>query len=205
MSKHNEGRRDALKILGAIGGTCAHPFTANELYGQQAPVSPPERVHQHPGPPERPPAVPGRVKPGFFTDTEFDVIIRLADMIIPETDTPGALGAGVPAYIDSVVGGNKELQGIVRPGLRLLDEMCGTQHGGPFLKLEAEQQARVLDALAAAGDRKAPAEAIGRFFRAVKNLTADGYYTSQVGLLDELGYQGNTVLGKFPEAQIAEH
>ena len=32
----------------------------------------------------------------------------------------------------------------------------------------------------------------------IKNLTADGYYTSRAGLLEELGYSGNTVLGAFP-------
>jgi gluconate 2-dehydrogenase gamma chain len=44
-----------------------------------------------------------------------------------------------------------------------------------------------------------------RFFRLVKNLTADGYYTSRVGLLDELGYAGNTALAKFPVCSVPEH
>jgi hypothetical protein len=205
MSKHSEGRRETLKILGAIGGTCAHPFTANELYGQQAPVVPPQHVHQQAGPPERPPAVPSRPKPGYFTEAEFDVVIRVADLIIPETDTPGATGAGVPAYIDSVVGGNKELQGIVRPGLRLLNDLCRKQHGASFVELSEEQQVQLLDPWADAADRQAQDHPGGRFFRAIKNLTADGYYTSYVGLVEELNYKGNTVLGKFPEAVIPEH
>ena len=36
-----------------------------------------------------------------------------------------------------------------------------------------------------------------RFFRLIKNLTADGYYTSRVGLLEELGYLGNTFRRAF--------
>lgn len=44
-----------------------------------------------------------------------------------------------------------------------------------------------------------------RFFRLVKNLTADGYYTSRVGLLDELGYSGNTALARFPGCPVPEH
>src|SRR5918992_3958321 len=140
---NDESRRDALKILGAIGGTCAFPFSANELYGQQAPVTPPKQVHQHAGPPERPVAVPGRVKPGYFSDTEFEVISKLAELIIPATDTPGALEAGVPAYIDSVVGANKELQAIFRPGLVALDEKSRREHGEPFIKLSNEQQIAV--------------------------------------------------------------
>ncbi len=42
------------------------------------------------------------------------------------------------------------------------------------------------------------------FFRLVKNLTADGYYTSRVGLLEELGYAGNTALARFPACAVPE-
>jgi glucoside 3-dehydrogenase (cytochrome c) hitch-hiker subunit len=44
-----------------------------------------------------------------------------------------------------------------------------------------------------------------RFFRLIKNLTADGYYTSRVGLLEELGYAGNTALARFPGCSVPEH
>src|SRR4051794_31561369 len=125
MSIHDEGRRETLKILGAIGSTCAYPFGANELYGQQAPVTPPREVHQHAGPPQRPTAVPGRVKPGYFSEQQFEIISRMADLIIPATSTPGAIEAGVPAYIDSVVGANKQLQEICGPGLTALDKRSG--------------------------------------------------------------------------------
>ena len=37
-----------------------------------------------------------------------------------------------------------------------------------------------------------------RFFRLIKNLTADGYYTSRVGLLEELGYIGNKYRPRLP-------
>lgn len=43
-----------------------------------------------------------------------------------------------------------------------------------------------------------------RLFRLLKNLTADGYYTSRVGLIEELGYSGNTMLGRFPSCSIPE-
>jgi hypothetical protein len=204
MSEHEQGRREALKIIGAISGSCAYPFGANELYGQQVPVSPPKQVHQHAGPPERPVAVPGRTKPGYFSDPEFEVISRLADLVIPETETPGALAAGVPAYIDSVVGGNTELRSILRPGLRALDQRSHAGYGKTFLALTEEQQISVLSPWAEAADKQVRDEG-ARFFRAVKNLTADGYYTSQIGLIQELGYKGNTALERFPEAVVPEH
>jgi gluconate 2-dehydrogenase gamma chain len=44
-----------------------------------------------------------------------------------------------------------------------------------------------------------------RLFRLIKNLTADGFYTSRIGLLQELGYTGNTALARFPECSVREH
>ena len=50
-----------------------------------------------------------------------------------------------------------------------------------------------------------PADVPVGFFRLLKNLTADGYYTSRVGLVDELGYKGNTALPQFPSCTVPEH
>jgi gluconate 2-dehydrogenase gamma chain len=205
MSVPDESRRETLKILGAIGGTCAFPFSANELYGQQQPVTPPKQVHQHAGPPERPVAAKGRVKPGYFSEPDFAVVSQLAELIIPATDTPGAIGAGVPAYIDSVVGANKELQSIFAPGLVALNEKSRSVHGRGFLELNNEQQIELLTPWSDAVDKGRLDDAGTRFFRAIKNLTADGYYTSHTGLVEELEYKGNTVLGRFPEASVPEH
>jgi len=43
------------------------------------------------------------------------------------------------------------------------------------------------------------------FFRLIKNLTADGYYTSRVGLLEELGYSGNKYMPGFSRCTVPEH
>ena len=71
--------------------------------------------------------------------------------------------------------------------------------------MKEEQQIAVLTPWADAADKQLRDHEGGRFFRAVKNLTADGYYTSQAGLMQELGYKGNTALDRFPEATIPEH
>ncbi len=188
MSDHDESRRETLKIIGAIGGTCAFPFASNELYGQEVtPVTPPQQVHQHAGPPQRPPVVAGPVKPGYFSEKDFQVISRIADLIIPNTDTPGAVAAGVPAYIDAVVGASKPLQEIYRAGLAL------------FLHSSKSEDALLAEW---SESREGPG---AKFFQVMKNLTADGYYTSYTGLIEELGYKGNTVLAAFPVSTIQEH
>ena len=171
-----QSRREALKIIGAVGVTCAFPFSANELFGQHVHALGPEPEHV--------------TQPSFFTPVQFQLVSCLAELIIPTTDTPGAVGAGVPQYIDLVVNEDPKLQAVIREGLDHLDK-------SGFLQLAAAQQVEALTALSHADDPS--------FFQAIKNLTADGYYTSRVGLLEELGYNGNAYLAAFPAFTIAEH
>jgi gluconate 2-dehydrogenase gamma chain len=198
-----ETRREALKIIGAVGVTCAFPFSANELYGQH--VHQPEQLSQE----EVKPGAPFELK--FFTQTQFQVISRLADLIIPPTDTPGAVAAGVPNYIDLVVNEDPKLQSIFQQGLRRLDAIAETQFGSSgFSQLTEARQVEILASLSEAADqqksgRKIKVSGDAVFFETIKNLTADGYYTSRIGLLQELGYTGNAALSAFPEFSIAEH
>ncbi|MGH9721672.1 MAG: gluconate 2-dehydrogenase subunit 3 family protein [Bryobacteraceae bacterium] len=180
-------RRESLKIIGAIGTTCAFPFAADELYGQ----------HAHP-PANAETPVPR--SPRFFSGGQWDILTRLTDLIIPPTGTPGAAAAGVPQYIDDVVTANREHQRRFQEGLAWLESESATRFKLPFLKLTEDQQIALLQPLSDAVDAKeAKLTPEAQFFRVLKNMTADGYYTSRIGLVDELGYRGNTVLPKFPE------
>jgi hypothetical protein len=78
-----ETRRENLKILAAISATCAFPFSADELFGQQG-IQPVAK---------------------FLTEDELKLISRISDLIIP-----GSISARVPYYIDYVVAGNQGLQ-----------------------------------------------------------------------------------------------
>lgn len=196
-------RRETLKIVGAIGSTCAFPFAANELYGQQ------EQSHAGHAPQVKAAELPKA--PSFFTPAEFAVVTRLADLIIPATGTPGAVAAGVPLYIDMVVGRNPQAQKLYRAGLQWFDKDCRARLGKTFIDLDEAQQIAVLTPLCEAADAEVDAPAgSGRagqgrrrppgvaLFKAVKSMTADGFYTSKEGLIDELGYRGNSVLSEFP-------
>lgn len=191
MHESEDTRRGALKIIGAIGTTCAFPFAADELYGQ----------HTHPA---NSAEAPLPTKPQFFNAEQFAIIARLADLIIPATDTPGALAAGAHFYVDMVVGQNANLQENLRKGLALLDQQSRDQFQKPFVELTESQQISMLtpwSELSDAGKRETLGPA---FFYSLKGLVADGYYTSRTGLLDELGYRGNTVLSEFPSC-VPEH
>jgi len=190
----SEDRREALKIIGAIGATCAFPFSADELYGQ----------HAHPAA-----QAPLPARPRFFSQPEMETVTRMADLIVPATETPGAVAAGVPAYIDLVVSGNRAAQRLYREGLQWLDGESSRRHRKRFVELSEEEQVALLEPLCRESDQLAPAGEVEaglavKFFRAVKSMTADGYFTSRIGLVDELGYRGNTVLAEFPSC-IHEH
>lgn len=182
-------RRDALKIIGSISATCAFPFAADELYAQH------EGTH---GVPAGQAALP---EPKYFSKEEFATVAAMAERIIPTTDTPGAIAAGVPAYIDFVVGRNPAQQKTMKAGLAWLKKQT---RGKAFAELSEKEQLAILLPLCArcdAGETKGVGE---KFFKAVKSLTADGYWTSKAGMGDTLGFKGNAILGTYPEC-LHEH
>ncbi len=193
MPSYSSDRRSVLKIFGAIGATCAYPFASDELFGQTAPP------HHHPG-------MPAAAAGHFLNETDFKTISRMTDLTISETDTPGAIGAGVPNYIDMVISRNLDHQTIVADGLRWLDAEARRINGKPFIELDEQRQLSVLEPLCEAADANPahPARTVG-FFALIKSLTADGYYTSKAGLIDELGYSGTTARPTSPACGDTKH
>src|SRR5215475_12193173 len=120
-------RRESLKIIGAIGATCAFPFSADELYGQHVHAT----AEQKPAEPYRPKALNAR---------EFEIVSQIAERIIPATDTPGAIGAGVPEYIDRVVAANPEHKKRLAPGLAWLKKDSSRRFRKKFVELSEAQQ-----------------------------------------------------------------
>jgi hypothetical protein len=181
-----------LKIIGAIGATCAYPFAGDELFGQT--LAP----HEH---------SPASANPGtrFFNDHDFQIISRISELIIPASDTPGAIGAGVPEYIEIVIARDTDQQLLAADGLRWLDSEAGRLASDKkFVELREEQQLSILEPLCEAADANSNIARNVQFFALIKRLTADGYYTSKIGLIDELGYKGNTARGSFPDC-VHEH
>jgi hypothetical protein len=187
MASYSSDRRQVLKLFGAISATCTYPFAGDELYGQT--------VHEHPLPQS-----PGR----FFNEADFNTIARITDLIIPPTQTPGAILAGVPEYIDLIISRESQHQSVVADGLRWLDSQAKTLGAGHFLELEERAQLSILEPLCEAADTNRTQPRNVEFFALLKRLTADGYYTSRIGLIDELGYKGNAVRASYPEC-VHEH
>jgi hypothetical protein len=140
----------------------------------------------------------------FLNDADFKTVARIADLIIPPTETPGAIQAGVPEYIDLVISRDENQQALLADGLRWLDVQAKEQSSDRFLELDERSQLAILEPLCAAADAEKPHARTVQFFALLKRLTADGYYTSKIGLIDELGYKGNAVRSGYPEC-VHEH
>jgi hypothetical protein len=129
----------------------------------------------------------------FFTPDEMATITILGDIIIPKDEISGSASeAGVPAFIEFIVKDMPEHQIPMRGGLRWLDLQSLTQFGMAFRDCPHDQQMQLVDEIAWPEKAK-PGMAQGvAFFNLMRNLTASGFYTSQIGVKD-MGYVGNTV------------
>ena len=90
-------------------------------------------------------------------------------------------------------------------GLAWLDTQSQRDAGAPFAKASAAHQTALLTALST---NKAPsaAEQVGvDFFKAIKSLTVTGYYTSEIGMREEMGDDGNMFFMEFKGCTHAEH
>jgi hypothetical protein len=128
-------------------------------------------------------ANPAGYKLQFFSTDEHRALDRLTEMILPATArSGGASAAHVADFIDLVVANSgPEVQKRWRTGLAAF--------AGP-------DPAALLDR--AASEEKAPATVAGHFFVELKRMTIHAYYTSEIGLSQELGSLGPQVLPAFP-------
>jgi gluconate 2-dehydrogenase gamma chain len=128
----------------------------------------------------------------FFTESEMASIGILADIIIPRDEVSGsATDAKVPEFIEFIVKDMPEHQTPMRGGLRWLDIHCLTRFEKAFKDCSHEQQIEMVDEIAWPKKAK-PEMAQGvAFFNLMRNLTASGFYTSEIGGKD-VGYIGNT-------------
>jgi gluconate 2-dehydrogenase gamma chain len=128
----------------------------------------------------------------FFTPHEMATIGILADIIIPKDDVSGsATDAKVPDFIEFIVKDMPEHQIPMRGGLRWLDMQCLTKYGQSFRDSNQQQKMEMVDAIAWPKKAKPDMHQGVSFFNLMRNLTATGFYTSEIGVKD-VGYMGNT-------------
>ncbi|WP_152268516.1 gluconate 2-dehydrogenase subunit 3 family protein [Agriterribacter humi] len=127
----------------------------------------------------------------FFTDHEMLTITALADIIIPKDEKSGsASDAKVPEFIEFIVKDIPSHQVPMRGGLRWLDIQCLNRYNNTFKDTTAEQQLEMVNDIAWPENVKPGMEQGVAFFNRMRDLTASGFFTSEMGVKD-LGYAGN--------------
>jgi len=174
-------RRDMLRLAAAAA---AAPLVPRAALGETAAA---------------PALVPGR----FFDAVEMALLDELTETIIPQDEhSGGARAAGVAAYIDGRLAEYdpgipdlREERLKWKAGLALVDAQAREVSGTRFLEASPAQRIAVLQKLAAGEeDPKTDAD---RFFVELKDWTTFGYYTSRIGIHDEMEYKGNSLLMEF--------
>jgi hypothetical protein len=153
-------RRDLLK-LGAAAPAAA--------FGQHA--------HEFPdfGQLSAPPA-DANWKPAFFDAHQNETVIVVSELIIPQTDTPGAKAALVNRYMDKIFAVMPEAQQArFRTGFESLEAAAGSAHGKSFVACAADEQIKMLQDLEAKRDP---------FFGFMKGMTVRIYYATKPGFLE---------------------
>lgn len=211
------GRRAALKVLAST----AVALPSASLLPALPPNAPPAVA---PEPPAEAPATgprgtawdPDLVRPRVrwtnkLSAAELVTLTTLCDMIIPaDSRSPSASAVGVPAYINEVVSapydwGERDLVQL-RGGLAWLNTESKRRFRRTFARLTMAQRTAICDDICYLPKAKDEHKAAARFFDRVRDLTAEGFYTTDAGMKD-IGYVGNMALPKFegPPPAVLKH
>jgi hypothetical protein len=185
----NVSRRAALKAIGAgIGTVAALPYLSDE--GLLAFV----RIQETNAAPQL----------KVFSPSQLETLEVLVEAIIPTDDrSPGAKQARVADYIDLLLSeAERELTLEWFGGLAALDAAAMSRFRSPFSRLGARQVDTILQSISR--NELAPETPLETFFVMAKQATIRGYYTSNIGIHQELRYKGNQFLREFVGCQTED-
>jgi gluconate 2-dehydrogenase gamma chain len=191
MATKSISRRDILKTLtmGAMAGSVLRVIPAQAA----------EYAHQMIAA-EKAATTTGVYTPKFFPPQQYKTLQVLCQTIIPaDADSGGAKEAGAPEFIDLLTSENPKYQLKLGGGLMWLEGECADRYDQSFVDCSPDQQKEILDLIAfRESAKKNPEISQGvEFFAFLRELTADGFFTSEIGI-KYLGYIGNTYLLSFP-------
>lgn len=173
-------RRDLLRLLG--GASLIVGLTPAELLALGHATH--HRVRLDPSP------------LGFFDAHQMHTVAAAGDRIIPVTDTPGAFAAECHRFTERIVADHYDAERQRRfvTGLVELDRRAAAMHHHLFIECEPFEQDAVLVAVEAEAYAATP-DGADSFWRDLKRLTLYGYFTSEIGIEQEL--RTNRFPGRF--------
>lgn len=137
----------------------------------------------------------------FYTASEMTLVSRISDLIIPRTETPGAVDANVPGYLDGLMAdwASEETRSAHREAIQLLAARLDSATGN-FLEADetrAVAALTVLDAAAFDGDSSLSG------YRSLKGYITQAYFATEEGAMQELKWVA--VPGRWdPSVDITE-
>lgn len=140
----------------------------------------------------------------FFTAAERALADALSEIIIPTDDhSPGAQAAGVAAYIDARLAEawDESDRTTWRQGLARVEALSQTMHRKAFLAATPDEQVAVVTRMAA--NEAKPETPEETFFVELKGRVVDAYYSSEIGIKQEMQYLGNTYLTEFEGTDVS--
>ena len=140
----------------------------------------------------------------FFTARELTILDEFAELIIPaDAQSGGAKAAKCALYIDGQLA--ESIDPVWRQSwkddLHEIDETASRMFGRAFLETSPAERAKLMDRIAR-NENKKPVEDVNYAFGTIKWWVAEAYYTSQLGMHDELKYQGNSYIDEFVGAEV---
>jgi len=145
----------------------------------------------------------GDYKLQFFTSAENDLLDQVMDLIIPADDhSGGAHAANVSLFADRIVSTGSDIANADLFVDQTVSSEAQKSEWRKGLQLFKEESAKssIAEVLARASAGEAqPQTDLERFFITLKQMTLVGYYSSEVGIHQDLEYQGNTFVYDFPE------
>ena len=132
-----------------------------------------------------------------LTPAQYATVDAFTEAIIPtDAHSPGARAARVADYIDLLLSESEPaLKNSWTQGLVELDAAATAKFKAPFVKLTAPQVNELLTEIST--NEAAPKTPVEQFFKATKDATIRGYYTSEIGIHKDLQYKGNQYLPEF--------
>lgn len=143
--------------------------------------------------------------PRFFTREQFALVDELTEIVIPtDQHSAGARAAKVAAYIDQRLAESPDPEPKKRwtDGLARVDALAREKKGAAFMQLTPDDRVAVVELMAA--EEEKPTTVEGHFFGELKRQTARGYYTSKIGLHDELEYKGNVLQEEYAGIDVSK-
>ncbi len=189
-------RREAIiRMAIMMGATVVGPRLLAVEFGQDSSA------------PKSPPAA----SPGTFSADEIALLDEIGETIIPATTVPGAKAVGIGSFIAMMVTDcyHPNEQAAFRAGLHGIPTAYEARYGETFLtgspanrtaflnELDREQRAysarqkerkKFIRENAAAQESSESTGEIPHYFRVMKELTILGYFTSEIGSVDVLGW-----------------